>query len=104
MKIKTLGRCPDCGLPAPILAVRGKPTEILEHGCLARACESPRCLVARLSEEMVQFPSGTWHCPSHALLDAAQDLVSLHHAGNSQRMMDQLLDEVVPAILDRFPR
>lgn len=103
MTVKTLGRCPDCGLLAPILLARGRASEILEHGCPAHACESPGCLVARLPDDMIQFPSGAWYCPSHALLSAARDLVSLHRAGNSQRMMDQLLEDVVPAVLDRFP-
>jgi hypothetical protein len=104
MRIKTLGRCPDCGAPAPVVAVRGRPTEILEHGCQARACESSGCLVIRPSDEMIQFPSGEWYCASHALLCAARTLVSLRQNGHSQDLISVLLDETVPAVLDRFPR
>jgi hypothetical protein len=103
MSVKTLGRCPDCGDVASILAVRGKPTEIREHGCRARACECSGCLVTRPLEEMIQFPSGVWYCPSHALLTAAHELVSLHRTGNSQAVIAQLLEETVPTVLDRFP-
>lgn len=104
MSVKTLGRCPDCGEAAAILAVRGKPTEILEHGCPARACECSGCLVTRLPDEMIQFPSGAWYCPSHALLAAARELVSLHRSGPAdQAATAQLLEETLPAVLDRFP-
>ena len=103
MSVKTLGRCPECGEAAPILAIRGKPTQILEHGCRARACESSGCLVNRLPEEMIQFPSGGWYCPSHALLTAASELVALHQVGDSQTAAAKLLEKTLPAILDRFP-
>jgi hypothetical protein len=103
MSVKTLGRCPDCGLPAPILAVRGKPTEILEHGCLARACESLGCLVARMPEEMVQFPAGAWYCPSHGLLQVLHELLAIYR-GNRADMMALLFEDTVPTVLDRFSR
>jgi hypothetical protein len=103
MSVKTLGRCPDCGAPAPILAVHGKATEILEHGCDARACEASGCLVARLKEEMVQFPGGAWYCPSHGVLMVLRELLILHRSHRPD-MMALLLEDTVPTVLDRFPR
>jgi hypothetical protein len=100
--VRTLGRCPDCGKSAPIRQARGRPSEILEHGCEARACQSPGCLVCRLPEEMIQFPDGSWYCPSHALLSAARELVTLHRSGNGQAVIKTLLEETLPAVLDRF--
>jgi hypothetical protein len=53
---------------------------------------------------MIQFPSGAWYCPSHALLTAARELVSLHRIGPAdQSAMSELLEETLPAVLDRFP-
>ena len=31
MTVKTLGRCPDCGKPAPTIAIPGRATQILEQ-------------------------------------------------------------------------
>jgi hypothetical protein len=101
--IRTFGRCPDCGESAPILAVAGEPTEILEHNCRARTCEASGCLVSRVPEDMVRFPSGAWYCASHALLAAAQDLVALNRDKDSAAMAP-LLDETLPAVLQFFPR
>jgi hypothetical protein len=103
MSVKTLGRCPDCGAAAPILVVRGEPTEIFEHDCQARTCEASGCLVTRARDEMIRFPSGDWYCASHGLLTAARDLVSLHRDGDHTAMA-ALLDETVPAVLAFFPR
>jgi hypothetical protein len=100
--VKTLGRCPDCGKPAPTIAIPGRATEILEHGCLAHACSIEGCLVARLPEDMVEFPGGAWYCPSHAALRALRHLLTLHRAGYPDMML-LLLTKTVPTILDRFP-
>jgi len=104
MSVKTLGRCPDCGKPAPTIAIPGRATEVLEHGCLARACEVTGCLVARLPRDMVQFPAGAWYCPSHAALTVLRELLILHRDGKSQDVMAVLFDETVPTVLARFPR
>jgi hypothetical protein len=102
MSVKTLGRCPDCGKPAPTIVLPGRPTEILEHGCLAHPCRVEGCLVARLPDDMVQFPSGAWYCPSHGLLKVLRDLAILHGAGR-QDMMAILFNRTVPLVLSRFP-
>jgi len=101
MSVKTLGRCPDCGKSAPTIAIPGRPTEILEHGCLARPCTVAGCLVARLPEDMVQFPAGAWYCPSHGALHVLFELLALYR-GNRSDMMAPLFEDVVPAVLDRF--
>jgi hypothetical protein len=103
MRIKTLGRCPDCGKPAPKIAIPGRATEILEHACDARACETPGCLVARLPDDMVQFPAGAWYCPSHGLLQVLHELLALYR-GNRADLMAPLFEDTVPTVLDRFPR
>jgi hypothetical protein len=104
MTVKTLGRCPDCGKPAPTIRIPGRATEILEHGCLARPCHVAGCLVARVPDDMVQFPGGAWYCPSHGLLTVLRELLILHRSGNCQDIMAVLFDETVPTVLDRFPR
>jgi len=101
--VKTLGRCPHCGKSTPVLCVPGQPGEVLEHDCDARACETPGCLVVRLPDEMIQFPTGEWYCPSHALLTAAQALVDLHATRTSHAEIVEILEDVLPGILDRFP-
>jgi hypothetical protein len=53
---------------------------------------------------MIRFPSGAWYCPSHALLTAANELVDLHSTRTSQAKMVEILEDVLPAILDRFPQ
>jgi hypothetical protein len=103
MSVKTLGRCPDCGHSAPILAVDGEPTQILEHGCQARACECPGCLVIRPPEDMIRFPAGSWYCPAHALLTVGRELVALHRTGADEASFVQLLEKTLPTVLDRFP-
>lgn len=103
MSVKTLGRCPDCGKAAPTIRIPGRATEILEHGCLARPCSVEGCLVARLPDDMVQFPGGAWYCPSHGLLQVLFELLGLHRA-NRPDMMAVLFDRTVPAVLDLFPR
>jgi hypothetical protein len=104
MVVKTLGRCPDCGKSAPVLRAPGRPTEVLEHDCDARACETSGCLVARFPHEMVQFPGGAWYCPSHGLLTVLRDLLTLHRSCNGHDLMAVLFDETVPAVLAFFPR
>jgi len=78
MARQTEGRCPDCGAPVLVTLIPGRPGEISPHGCDARACEHAACRVRGLTDEMVRFPSGEWYCPSHGLLLAARDLVSLY--------------------------
>jgi hypothetical protein len=104
MKISTLGRCPDCGKVAPVLRERGTPAEILPHDCDARACESTGCLVARLCDEMIQFPAGAWYCPNHALLSVATELVALYRVegGADWTAISELIGEALPGIIDRL--
>jgi len=78
MARQTEGRCPDCGAPVLVTLTPRRPAEIPPHACRARACEYERCQVRALMGEMVQFPAGEWSCPSHGLLLAARDLVSLY--------------------------
>src|SRR5687768_11136232 len=103
MRTKTLGRCPDCSKAAPIIRERGKPAEILPHDCDARPCEARGCLVARLPVEMIQFPSGAWYCPSHALLTAAREIVFLHGTATCICRTAPLLGYLLPSILEHFP-
>ena len=78
MARQTEGRCPDCGAPVLVTLTPRRPAEIPPHACGARACEYERCQVRALIDETVQFPAGGWYCPSHGLLLAARDLVSLY--------------------------
>jgi hypothetical protein len=65
MSRKALGRCPDCGDPAPTIVRDGQAAEVCPHECRARACEYPGCAVRRPREEMTQYLSGAWYCASH---------------------------------------
>src|SRR5436309_4270957 len=78
MARQTEGRCPDCVALVLVTLTARRPAEIPPHACRARACEYERCQVRALMGEMVQFPDGEWYCPSHGLLLAARDLVSLY--------------------------
>jgi hypothetical protein len=95
------GRCPECGEWVQIIVREAQRAEVPPHGCRARTCEYPGCRVSRFLEEMVQAPSGVWHCPRHGLLIAAKDLVALYpHEGEadwtaiSEIIGEQLLEIV----------
>src|SRR5437016_1086769 len=101
MARQTQGRCPDCGAPVLVTLTRGKPGEIAPHACGTRYCEYKRCRVKALMDEMVQFPTGEWYCPRHALLLAARDLVSLYRVeGDADwTAICEIIAELLPEIL-----
>ena len=54
-------------------------------------------------ETMVQLVSGEWHCPHHALLLAAKDLVSLYSgaAGTDWVAISAVVDRDLPRLIAR---
>ncbi len=98
---QALGRCPDCGESVTVELRRGRPGEILEHGCRARTCEYPACSVTALRDEMVQFPSGEWFCPPHGLLTITRTLVSLYQVeGDADwTAISEIIGEVLPDVV-----
>jgi len=104
--MKSLGRCPDCGVSIEVEVVRRTPPKIPPHGCPAHNCEYPTCPIRLLAEEMVQFSSGAWHCPTHALLATARDLVAFYHAEGAAdwTAISEIIGESLPTILRHFER
>ena len=101
MARQTQGRCPDCGASVLVTLTPGRPAEIPPHACSARACEYGRCRAKALIKEMVQFPTGEWYCPSHGLLLAARDLVSLYRVeGDADwTAICEIIAELLPALV-----
>lgn len=106
MARQTQGRCPACGAPVLVTITRGRPTEIPPHGCGARACEHEGCRVRALMDEMVRFPAGEWYCPSHGLLLAARDLVSLYRVEGEAdwTAICEIIGELLPELLAKAER
>ncbi len=103
MARQTQGRCPDCGALVLVTITPGRPAEIPPHPCDARACEYGGCRVRALMDEMVQFPAGEWYCPSHGLLLAARDLVSLYRVeGDADwTAICEIIAELLPALVTK---
>ena len=95
------GRCPNCGESVTVKLRKAQPGEILEHGCQARTCEYPACAVTSLREEMVQFDSGEWLCPSHALLILTKELVGLYQVeGDADwTAISEIIGEALPDVV-----
>ncbi len=79
----------------------GEPGKIMEHGCDARACGYPDCSVIELEKEMVQFAGGEWYCPSHGLLLAAKDLVTLYRVEGEAdwTAISEIIAETLPDVV-----
>lgn len=99
--METLGRCPDCGESVVVRIIPDQPGEIQPHRCRARLCEYPGCRITRLIDDMVQFDSAEWYCPTHALLAVARDLVRLYRTEGEAdwTAICEILGETLPEIL-----
>jgi hypothetical protein len=55
---------------------------------------------------MVQFSTGSWFCPVHALLMASSDLVSLYKAEGEAdwKGISEVIAEALPDIIRKFER
>ena len=106
MPTETMGRCPDCGAAVLVTVRPGLPAEIPPHGCPSRDCEQGGCRVRRPADQMVQFASGDWYCPGHALLLAATDLVSLYRAEGAAdwKGISEVIAEALPDIIAKVER
>lgn len=106
MPNEVLGRCPDCGAPVLVTIRPGLPADIPDHGCSSRTCEYDGCPRKRPADEMVQFASGGWYCPEHALLLAATDLVALYRAEGAAdwKGISEVIAETLPDILAKVER
>ena len=106
MPNETLGRCPDCGAAVLVTIRPGPPADIPPHGCPSRDCEQDGCRVKRPADEMVQFASGGWYCPGHALLLAASDLVTLYRAEGAAdwKGISEVIAEALPDIIEKVER
>ena len=106
MPHELLGRCPDCGAPVAATKRPGLPADIPAHGCPARTCEYTGCRLRRSADEMVQFTTGSWFCPVHALFLASSDLVSLYRAEGEAdwKGISEVIAEALPDIIRKFER
>ncbi len=101
--MRTEGRCPDCG--ALVLVERRRQSAvILPHACESRACGYGTCRARGLREEMVQFDSGEWYCPPHALLLAAKALLSSYQAEGEAdwTAISEIIAEALPGIVAKI--
>ena len=101
MSNERLERCPDCGATILVTLRPGLPADIPAHGCPSRACEYTACQVRRPADEMVQFTTGSWFCPVHALFLAASDLVSLYRVEGAAdwKGISEVIAEALPDII-----
>ena len=102
--LKTIGRCPDCGTPVEVRLLAGRPGTILPHGCPIRVCEYPDCRMTGVRDAMVQDGDGGWYCPSHGLVAAVQELVSLYRVPGvaDWNVICEVISETLPALLSKL--
>lgn len=58
----------------------------------------------QLPEAMIKVESGAWFCPSHALLLAVRDLVTLYRAEGEAdwTAISEIIAEVLPEVLAKI--